>query len=73
MQAIKDGAIAGTIVQNPYRYGYESVRVLAALARGDRSVLPESQIIHIPAREINAENVDVFRAEAKQLLGEEAN
>ncbi len=73
LQAIKDGTIAGTIVQNPYRYGYESVRVLAALARGDRSVLPESQIIHIPAREINAENVDVFWAEAKRLLGEEAN
>ena len=70
LQAIKDGAIAGTIVQNPYRYGYESVRVLAALAQGDRSVLPESQFIDIPAREITPDNVDAFWDELKQLVGE---
>jgi len=71
LQAIKDGAMAGTIVQNPYRYGYESVRVLAALARGDRSVLPESQLIDIPAQEITAENVDAFWAELKALMNTE--
>ena len=71
LQAIKDGAMAGTIVQNPYRYGYESVRVLAALARGDRSVLPESQLIEIPAREITAENVEAFWAELKALMSTE--
>ena len=71
LQAIKDGAMAGTIVQNPYRYGYESVRVLAALARGDRSVLPESQLIDIPAQEITAENVDAFWAELKALMSTE--
>ena len=70
LQAIKDGTMAGTIVQNPYRYGYESVRVLAALARDDRSVLPESKFIDIPAREITSENVDAFWAELKQLVGE---
>src|SRR5205814_10500878 len=41
LQGIKDGHIAGTIVQNPYMYGHESVRILAALARGDESVLPK--------------------------------
>ncbi|MCH8960366.1 MAG: sugar-binding protein [Bacteroidetes bacterium] len=71
LQAIKDGAMAGTIVQNPYRYGYESVRVLAALARGDRSVLPENQFIDIPAQEITAENVDAFWAELKALMSTE--
>ncbi len=71
LQAIKDGAMAGTVVQNPYRYGYESVRVLAALARGDRSVLPENQFIDIPAQEITAENVDAFWAELKALMSTE--
>ncbi len=70
LQAIKDGTMVGTVVQNPYRYGYESVRVLAALARGDRSVLPESKFIDIPAREITADNVDAFWDELKQLVGE---
>ncbi len=71
LQAIKDGTMAGTIVQNPYRYGYESVRVLAALARGDRSVLPENKFIDIPAREITVENVDAFWEELKQLVEED--
>ncbi len=70
LQAIRDGTVAGTVVQNPYRYGYESVRVLAALARGDRSVLPEGQFIDIPARTITRDNVDAFTAELKALVGE---
>ncbi|MCY3615421.1 MAG: sugar-binding protein [Bacteroidetes bacterium] len=69
LQAIRDGEIVGTVVQNPYRYGYESVRVLASLARGDQSVIPENQFIDIPARRITADNVDVFEAELRELLG----
>ncbi len=41
LAGIAAGEIYGTIVQDPYRYGYESVRILAGLARGDKSVLPE--------------------------------
>lgn len=70
LQAIKDGHMEGTIVQNPYRYGYESVRVLAALARGDESVIPESKFIDIPARSITSDNVDEFWTELKQLRGQ---
>lgn len=70
LEAIREGTIAGTIVQDPYRYGYESVRVLAALARGDRSVLPDNQFIDIPAREITADNVDAFQTELQSLIGD---
>jgi len=58
------------VVQSPYQYGYESVRVLAALARGDRSVLPESKFIDIPARAITRDNVEVFRTELEALVSE---
>ncbi len=69
LQAIRDGEIVGTVVQNPYRYGYESVRVLASLARGDQSVIPENQFIDIPARRITVDNIDVFEAELEDLIG----
>lgn len=69
LQGIRDGSIAGTVVQNPYRYGYESVRILAALARDDKSVIPESQFIDIPARSITPVNVNEFEQELKQLTG----
>jgi ribose transport system substrate-binding protein len=70
LQAIEDGNCFGTVVQNPYRYGYESVRILAALARGDQSVLPDGGFLDIPARKITNENVTEFRAELKSLLGD---
>jgi ribose transport system substrate-binding protein len=70
LQAIIDGSCFGTIVQNPYRYGYESVRILAALARGDQSVLPERGFLDIPARKITNENVKEFWTELKSLVGD---
>jgi ribose transport system substrate-binding protein len=69
LQGIIDGDIYGTVVQNPYMYGYESVRILAALARGDESVLPEGGFVDIPARKITRENVEEFRDELKTLTG----
>jgi ribose transport system substrate-binding protein len=37
LQGILDGTIVGTVVQDPFKYGYESIRLLAALHAGDRS------------------------------------
>lgn len=70
LQGIIDGTVEGTVVQNPYQYGYESVRVLNALANGDKSVVPENKIIHIPARKITKDNVKAFWAELKSLTGD---
>ena len=67
LQGIKDGEVYGTVVQNPYMYGHESVRVLAALARGDESVIPEGGFIDIPARQIRKDNIDEFWTELKRL------
>lgn len=69
LQAILDGHCYGTVVQNPYRYGYESVKMLAALARGDKSVLPPDKFMNIEARKITRENVESFWAELKELTG----
>ena len=69
LQAIKDGEIHGTVVQDPYNYGYQSIKVLHALANGDDSVIPESKFIDIPARQIRKENVDVFWKDLNSKLG----
>lgn len=39
LKAIAAGEIEGTVVQDPYNYGYKSVEILAAVARGDKSKL----------------------------------
>lgn len=69
LQAIRDGYCHGTVVQNPYMYGHESVRVLQALHRGDKSVIPESKFMDIPARKITKENVDEFWADLRAKTG----
>ena len=35
LQGVTDGHIFGTVVQQPYEFGYQSVKILAALARGE--------------------------------------
>lgn len=66
LRAIQDGEVVGTVVQNPYMYGKESVRVLAALVRGDNSVVPQDKFISLPARQIRKANLDEFWADLKQ-------
>ena len=39
LEGIQTGEIIGTVVQNPYKFGYESIKILAGLAKGDDSVL----------------------------------
>lgn len=46
LQGIQDGHILGTVVQDPFNYGYKSVEVLAALARGDASKAVDQTIAH---------------------------
>jgi len=72
LEAIQKGEMYGTTVQDPYNYGYKSVEILAALARGDKSVIPEGGVINIPARNIRKDNVDEFWTELKRLTAKEA-
>ncbi len=70
LQAIKDGECVGTVVQNPYMYGYESVRVLKELLAGNNDVIPASKYIDIAPRAITAENVDVYWEDLRVKKGQ---
>lgn len=69
LAAIKAGTMHGTVVQNPYEYGYQSVKVLKALAAGDASVVPAGKFIHIHGRQIRKDNVDAFSKDLNAKLG----
>lgn len=71
LQAIKDGHCYGTIVQNPYRYGYDSVMLLAKMAKGTADELPADRFFNIDARAIKSDSVDEFWAELKKLTAKE--
>lgn len=69
LQGIKDGAIYSTVVQKPYEFGYQSVKMLAAMARGEKVEIPANKIIDTGVEVINKDNVDEFWAKLKKLTG----
>jgi ribose transport system substrate-binding protein len=69
LQGIADGAVHGTVSQQPYQYGYHSVRILTSLAKGDKSVLPANKFHEVDIKVVRKDNVDSFWAELKKLRG----
>src|SRR5690606_22077566 len=62
LAGIAAGTVAGTVVQNPYEYGYQAIQMLKHLHDGD-AALPEGGVLEIPARTIEPANLEDFRAE----------
>ena len=62
LDGIEAGHVFATVSQNPYMYGYESVRVLNAICDGDNSVIPEGGIIGVKAAVVRKSNLAEFRA-----------
>ena len=79
LNGIRAGDIYATVVQNPYLFGYESVKLMAQLARGDRSGLPEGGVRYVPYRIVAPEAgeknglkrlaVEPFREDLEKKLG----
>lgn len=69
LAGIRNGHVHGTVVQNPYEYGYQSIKLLKAIAEGDASAIPPSGFIDIPARTIRKDEVDAFQADLNAKLG----
>jgi len=67
LTAIKEGAIFGTVAQQPFEYGYQAVHLVAKILRGDRSVIPESKKILIPTVAIQRKDVDDYSKKLNQL------
>jgi ribose transport system substrate-binding protein len=79
LEGIREGTVLATVVQDPYGFGYEAVKMMAALAKGDKSGLPKDGIRYIPYRviakeagEVNGEKrlgVEAFSKELDKMLG----
>ncbi len=69
LAGIKSGAVYGTVVQQPYEFGYKSVKLLAQLAQGNKSGVPASKLVIIPTQAIKAGNLAAYQAQQDKLLG----
>lgn len=67
LKGIEDGKVHGTVVQQPFVFGYKSVEFLSALARGQSLDIPESNLIFVPFKSIRQDNVGEFQAELNRI------
>ncbi|MDQ6436259.1 sugar-binding protein [Mesorhizobium sp. LHD-90] len=66
---VREGTIAGTVVQDPYEWGLQGMKLMAKYLEGDKSVVPENKLIIVPTKMIDKSNVDTFEAELKARIG----
>ena len=63
--AVREGSFAGTVVQDPYQWGYQGMHLMADFLEGDKSGVPSDGLIIVPTKVIDQNNVDDFEAELK--------
>ncbi len=64
---VKEGTIAATVVQQPFLWAYEGMKLMAAYVKGDKSGIPASHLIIIPTRIVTQSTVDAYVAEQKAM------
>ncbi|MGN6307502.1 MAG: sugar-binding protein [Mesorhizobium sp.] len=66
---VKEGNIAGTVVQQPFEWAYQGMKLMAAYVKGDKSGIPESKLIIVPTKIIGKDDVDAYAANLKAMAG----
>lgn len=69
LNGVKEGAIAGTVVQQPFEFGYQSVIAMSKILGGDKSLIPANKQIIVPTLIIKKDGVEEFQKKLKELRG----
>jgi ribose transport system substrate-binding protein len=66
---VKEGTIAATVVQQPFLWAYQGMKLLAAYVNGDKSGIPKSGLIIVPTKIVTQQTVDAYVAEQQAMAG----
>jgi len=69
LAGVKDGSVYGTVVQQPYEFGYQAIKMMAQVLGGDRSGIPPTRQKFIETRVIKRDNVEEFGKKINELRG----
>jgi len=70
LNGIKQGVVAGTVVQQPYQWGYLGMKYMARYLDGDKSFIPANHQIIVPTQSLDKSNVDAFIAQVKGWMAQ---
>ena len=66
---MKDGSIYATVVQQPYEFGYQAIKMMRDYLKGEKSAIPASKQVFIPALAVKKDTVEEFTKKINQLRG----
>jgi ribose transport system substrate-binding protein len=66
---VKEGSIAGTVVQQPFEWAYQGFKLMAAYLKGDKSGIPANGQIIVPTKILYAADIDAYAANLKAMAG----
>jgi ribose transport system substrate-binding protein len=66
---IKEGTVVGTVVQQPFLWGYEGMKDMAKILEGDKSFIPSDGLIIIPTKVVDKSSVDEYAKELAKMQG----
>lgn len=66
---VKEGTIAGTVVQQPYQWAYQGFKLMAKYLEGDKSGIPADNVIIIPGQILHAADIDAYSANLAKMQG----
>lgn len=69
LAGVKEGTIFATVVQQPYEFGYQSVKLMAQILGGDKSAIPANKQINVPTLVIKKDSVEDFQKKINELRG----
>jgi ribose transport system substrate-binding protein len=69
LAGIKDGSIFGTVVQQPYEFGYQAILLMSKVLAGDKSGIPASKQLFVPTLTIKKDTVEEFTKKINGLRG----
>ena len=69
LAGIRDGAVYGTVVQQPYEFGYQAIKMMAQTLGGDRSGIPPNKQKFVETKIIKRDTVEQFTKQINELRG----
>ncbi len=69
LAGVKDGSIYATVVQQPYEFGYQAIKMMNQYLGGDKAAIPATKQIFVPTLVIKQADVDAFTTKINQLRG----
>lgn len=69
LEGVKQGQIYATVVQQPFEFGYQAIKMMRDYLKGNKSAIPASKQVFIPTLIVKQDNVVDFTQKINQLRG----